>query len=785
MTPQNKNAQVREIDYIKLLFHCLKKWYWFAIMVALSVGGAMFYLARTNKVYQVGATIMIRSDENRGTTQGDMMQVMGFQLSKRVEDEIQIIKSFSIMDQTVRSLNLQTEYRKKMGLRWVGQYPNPDIVVSYPPMYLDTLRKTIQIEIERTEQDYVVSVTQDDLKSKIHASQLSDPVETCVGPISFLEMRPLAPGDKMRMHTAPVRNWAKSFRAMLNCSPVQKESNVIAITMASDIPARSRDIISKVIELYNMDAVIDKNIMATNTANFINERLAIVTMELDTVEQAVEDYMQANNLNDLSKEVQLALQTMTDYQKQLVNIETQINLLNYVEEYLRDEQNAQNVIPSNLGIQDASLLKMMQDYNVLALDRMRLSRSATEQSPLFRQTDERMSTLRQNILASIANIKQGLEITRQDITRQDRQVTNALRNAPNKERRYVEIKRQQQIKEKLYIYLYQKREENALTLASTVMPAKVIDAPDTPASPIAPRHKRILLIALLIGLGIPGAIIFLQEYLNDEIQDKRDFDAIVKAPFLGEIMQGHSDEAVVVTSHNNSAHAEMFRNIRTNLRFMLPDQQSNVILVTSAMNGEGKSYVAINTAISLALLKKRVCLVGLDIRKPTLSNYLHIDFKGQLTSYLTDTDISFDDLVIPGGAVDGLDVIPSGIIPPNPGELIQSPRLADLFTELRSRYDYIVVDTAPVSLVSDTFHLDKYADLTLFVSRANYLSREFLPTIQEVYEQKKLHNMACILNGVRGGASRYGYRYGYGYGYRYGYGHRYGYGYGYYGQKKD
>lgn len=784
MVQQSRNTQVREIDYIKLLFHCIKRWYWFAIMVILSIGGALFYLARQNKVYQVGATIMIRSNENRGTTQGDMMQVMGFHLNKRVEDEIQIIKSFAIMEQAVRSLNLQTEYRKKNGMRWVGQYPNSDIVVSYPNGGIESIRSSIFINIERTENDYIVNVRHGEQESKIHVSTLAEPIESCVGPISFLEVKPLKAGDKMAITTAPISSCANAYRSALNCFPVERESNVISITMNSDIPARSCDIISKVIELYNMDAVIDKNIMATNTANFINERLAVVTMELDTVEQAVEDYMQANDLNDLSSEVQLALHTMTDYQKQLVNIETQINLLTYVEEYLNNEQNAQNVIPSNLGIQDASLLKMMQDYNVLALDRMRFSRSATEQSPLFQQTDERMNVLRENILLSIANIKQGLNITKQDISRQDRQLTNALRNAPNKERRYVEIKRQQQIKEELYIYLYQKREENALTLASTVMPAKIIDEPMTTGA-ISPREKRILLIALLLGLGIPAGIIFLQEYLNDEIQDKRDYESIVKAPFLGEIMQGHSDEAVVVTTHNNSAHAEMFRNIRTNLRFMLPDQQSYVLLVTSAMNGEGKSYVAINTAISLALLKKRVCLVGLDIRKPTLSNYLHIDFKGQLTSYLTDSSISFDDLVIPGGAVDGLDVIPSGIIPPNPGELIQSPRLADLFTELRSRYDYIVVDTAPISLVSDTFHLDKYADMTLFVSRANYLSRDFLPTIQEVYEQHKLHNMACVLNGVRGGASRYGYRYEYGYGYRYGYGARYGYGYGYYGQSKS
>lgn len=356
----------------------------------------------------------------------------------------------------------------------------------------------------------------------------------------------------------------------------------------------------------------------------------------------------------------------------------------------------------------------------------------------------------------------------------------------------MEIKRQQQIKEKLYIYLYQKREENALTLASTVMPAKIVDSPRTSSTPVAPKAKRIWMIALLIGLGIPFVVIFMLDYFNDEIHDRREFQNVVKAPFLGEVLQCKTPDAVVVGNRTNSAPAELFRTIRTNMKFMLPDGKSPVILVTSALNGEGKSFVAINTAISLALLKKRVVLVGLDIRKPTLSNYLHVDFKGALTSYLTESSMSIDDLIIPAGVVDGLDVAPAGIIPPNPGELIQSPRMANLFEELKERYDYIVVDTAPLSLVSDTYHLDKYADMTIFVTRANYISREMLPYIQEVYEQQKLHNMACVLNGVSGGKRGYGYgRYGYGrYGYgRYGYG-RYGYGksgygYGYYGESKE
>lgn len=793
MAQQQKQQDIQELDYIKLFFHCLHKWYWFLACTVVCAGVAFFYLQHKTNVYSVASTIMIRTDNNlsRSSLQADMLQVMGYQTSKIIPDEIQIITSYTLMEQTVRTLNLQTEYRKKQGMRWVGQYPTPDVMLAYPNGCLDTLRSAVQINLERTKNDYLLEIVYRDTKTKIHVPELHSAVPTPLGFLTFTEVHPLAEGDKMRIRTLPVQACANSFRAALNCAPSNKESNVIVISMASDMPKRSVDVIAKVIELYNMDAVIDKNIMATNTANFINERLQIVEAELSDVETAVESYMKQNGLTNLSQELTQVLNSQTSYQKELTSTETQIELLDFLRDYLNNAETHDALIPSNVGVNDASLQQLVKEYNSLLLQRMRIARSVTETSPVFQQTEEQLRTLRQAILASVDNIRQGLLISKADLEKKNREFNSKIHQVPEKERRYVEIKRQQEIKEKLYIYLYQKREENALTLASTVMPAKVIDEPIVTSSPVSPKKKRIWLVALLLGLGLPFAVIFLLDYLNDEVKDLREFQSVVKAPYLGSVMYQPQEDVVAVDGHKNTAQAELFRTIRTNLRFMLPDKKCPVILITSALNGEGKSFVAINTAISLALLKKRVILVGMDIRKPTLAKYMHIDFKGHLTSYLLDPDVKIDDMIIQSGVTDNLDVMPAGAIPPNPGELIQSPRVATLFEDLKERYDYIVVDTSPLYLVSDTFHLDKFSDLCIFVTRANYISREMLPYIQTVYEQQKLHNMACVLNGVSGGKRGYGYgRYGYGYGYGYGHGYGYGYGhgkdgYGYYSSNEE
>lgn len=766
----NTPEQEPSINIMKLLFDCLKHWYWFVIAVVVCMTVAFVHVKRQTPKYAVSGSIMIRNDQSNGPMfQSEMMDLMGYSGYKSVMDEVEILSSYTIMEQVVRALNLQTNYRKKAGLRWIGQYPTPDIAVNYPAEYLDTIRAGVFIEIERVKEAYDITVYCRKEKSKHTLATLAEPVETCAGLITFIEIHPLEPGDKMQISTVPVSSATDSYRAQVSCEAKDakmERSNIIMISTVSDLPGRAIDVIEKMVELYNMDAVLDKNIMATNTAAFINDRLNIITLELDTVERAVESYMRENGLTDIDQELHLALTTKESYQKLQTDYEMQINLLTYIQEYLQDPKNDHSLIPGNLGVNDQALVALLKEYNDLLLARMRITRSATEDNPRLVQADEQLAQLRQGIISTIKNNKEGLTISKNDVTRKDEQYNRLIRQVPAKERRYMEIKRQQEIKEKLFIYLYEKREENALTLASTVMPAKVVDRPRSSAAPVAPRKSMIMLVALMVGLGIPLAILFLLDYFNHEIKDRKEFQNVVKAPFLGEVVADKSGESVVVTEGANTVSAEMFRTIRTNMKFMLPDKPCPVVLVTSALNGEGKSYVAVNTAISLALLGKRVLLVGLDVRKPTLSKYMHLRFQGAVTSYLSDPSVRIEDLIVPSGITANLDVAPSGTVPPNPAELIQSPRMATMFEELKKRYDLIVVDTAPVSLVSDTFHLWQYADMTVFVTRANYTSREMLPYIQELYEELRLPNIACVLNGVRAEKT---YR-------SYGYGHTYGYG---------
>lgn len=774
-SPNSTNNQNIEMDYIRLAKRCLKRWYWFAGMVFVALAAAVLYVCRTNKVYSTSATIMLRNEDkfSRGNSmQNEMMSMMGFNMNKNVTDEIEIITSHTIMSEVIHSLNLQTEYRRREGLRWVTQYPTPDLIIDYPAGFMDTLSMAILFEVERTSKGYTLHTKAGKSKQKLKLASLDSEIHTLIGDIRLLEVVPLEEGDRYRITTAPTNLWVNSYRTNFSCSQLKKESNVILIDYEDQNPARGKDVVSKVIEFYNLDAVIDKNLMAQNTANFINDRLIVVEEELSSVENEVEAYMKENNLTDIDKELQQVFTNQTSYQQQMTEIEMQISILSFIEQYLNEEANNESLIPSNMGIQDAGLAKLITEYNSLMLNRMRLRRSATEQSPILVQSAQQLELMRTAILSSVQQIKHSQKITRSELERKESQFAHLIKQVPEKERHYVEIKRQQEIKEKLYIFLYQKREENALTLASSVVPAKIIDAPLTAIKPVSPKKKQILLIALIIGLGIPFGIIFMLEYFNDTVRDKKEFQATVKAPFLGQIIQSSGSSRIVVSRHSNTVQSELFRTIRTNLRFMLPTDHKPIILVSSAMNGEGKSFVTINTALSLALLGKRVCLVGLDIRKPTLNTYMNLDFKGNLTSYLSDTSVSVNDLIKPSGLVEGLDVCPAGVIPPNPGELIQNGRLSDLFAELRLRYDMIIVDSAPVMLVSDTYHIAKYADLTIFVTRANYLSRVLLPQIQEIYEQNLLPNMACVLNGINSDSKGYGYG-SYGHNYGYGYGHGY------------
>ena len=758
--------ETQEIDIRMWCIRILKNWYWILLSCILFGAWGIYTYLSTTPRHTVDAKIMIRtSDSDSPLPQMEMLAMMGMGGMKQVEDEVAILTSRDILTQVVRDLDLQNEYRKKRKLRWEGQYPSHDLVMVYPETFLDTIKRTVRLEMKVRKNDYLVKVRYGQRWnfSRHKVKDVTVPFETCAGKIAINFNKPLEKGDKYRVVTMPMLPAVDKYTQTIAASPLKKESNVIVISTSTDMPQRAIDFINKEIDFYNLDAVVDKNIMASNTAAFIEERLRLIEDELAVAESNLEQYKERNGIVDLITEAELYLHEGSEYKKQAVEIETQLNLVKYIGEYVSDETNKNSLIPANLGIEDPALIALVTEYNQLLLNRMRVQRTATTNNPVLSQMDLQLAVLRENIISSISSISNTLSIAKENIDKQFGKIESMRYGLPSQERQFVEVVRTKELKEQLYLFLYEKREENALTLASTVMPAKVIATPQMNPTPSAPNLKMIAMICLILGVCFPIGIIYLYHFFNNKISDdSKDLERRIKVPFGGVLVQNHHGEHVAVREGVNSASAELFRLLRTNIHFMLPPNTSNpVILVTSNINGEGKSYVATNMAMSLALLGKKVALVGLDIRKPMLAQYLNLPSQGLLTSYLSDSDYTLEDVTIPSGTP-GLDILPAGIVPPNPNELLMGERLDQLFAELRQRYDYIVVDSAPVALISDTFQLNRVADMTVYVCRARYTTFDLIDFLNNVHEQKRLPNIVTVLNGVN--ASKAGYGYGYGYG---------------------
>lgn len=759
--------ETREIDIRKWVFRILKKWYWFVLSCCLFGALGLYYYFSHTLQYSVDASLMIRvSEDNKGALNAELMSLMGVGGMKQTEDEIAILTSRDILYQVIKDLDLQTEYRKKDGLRWIGQYPHRDLTVVYPPMFLDTTNTGAYISVKVRKSYYLVKVKTKRFVSSTHkVTDLTQPINTCAGEIRFVLNKQLEKGDKYVMSTLPKLSAINRYKEMIAASPMKKESNVINISTVTDMPRRAIDFINKEIELYNLDALVDKNIMATNTASFIDERLHLIEIELSTAENEVERYKEKHGIVDLSSEAGLYLNESAEYRKRASEIETQLNLVQYVGEFVADEHKQNSLIPANLGISDASLVALISEYNQLLLQRMRVQRTATDDNPVILQMNTQLTMLRENIVTSINSVRNSLTISKQDLETRFSRVENQRGDIPSQEREFIKVERQRQLKEALYLYLYEKREENALALASSVVPAKIIATPQMNPDPVAPRLKIIGLICLFLGCCFPIGIMIVYDIFNNKISDDSvEYEKLVGLPFGGALVQNHHGGHIAVRNGVNSASAELFRSLRSNVRFVVPSSVTNpVILVTSSINSEGKSYVATNLAISLSLLNKKVALVGLDIRKPMLAHYLNLPSKGCVTSYLADDTYAVDDLIV-SSEFENLDILPAGAIPPNPSELLQGKRLDELFTELRKRYDYIIIDSAPVAMVSDTFLLNRVADMTVYVSRANYTTTNLIDFIKQIHEQKRLPNIITVLNGVQANGKGYGYGYGYGYG---------------------
>ena len=575
---------------------------------------------------------------------------------------------------------------------------------------------------------------------------------------------------------------AKGYCNSLTIAPTSKTTSVAVISLKNSSLQRGQDFINQLLEMYNRNTNNDKNEIAQKTAEFIDERIGIISKELGSTEADLESFKRDAGITDLTSEAQIALAGNAEYEKKSVENRTQISLVNDLRKYLRG--NEYEVLPSNVGLQDAALIGAIERYNEMLVERKRLLRTSTENNPAIVNLDTSIRAMKANVQATLEGTLQGLMITKSNLDREASRYSRRISNAPGQERAYVSIARQQEIKAGLYLMLLQKREENAIALAATANNAKIIDEAIADDTPVSPKRSMIYLIALVLGVGIPVGIIYLIELTKFKIEGRVDVEKLTSVPIIGDIPltdeKNDKNGSIAVFENKNNLMSETFRNIRTNLQFML-DNDQKVILVTSTVSGEGKSFVSANLAISLSLLGKKVVIVGLDIRKPGLNKVFHLSNKEKgITQYLSNPETDLMEFVQPFDINKNLFILPGGSVPPNPTELLARNGLDKAIEILKQNFDYVIMDTAPIGMVTDTLLIGRVADLSVYVCRADYTHKAEYTLINELSIEKKLPNLCTVINGVDLKKRKYGYYYGYGkYGKYYGYGKRYGYGYGY------
>lgn len=572
---------------------------------------------------------------------------------------------------------------------------------------------------------------------------------------------------------------AKGYAGSLSITPTSKATSVVIVSLKNSNTQRGKDYIDKLLEVYNINANNDKNEVAQKTAEFIDERIGIISKELGSTERDLENFKRSAGITDLTSEAQIALTGNAEYEKKRVENQTQINLVMDLQRYLQGTE--YDVLPSNVGLQDAGVTGAIDRYNEMVAERNRLLRTSTESNPAIVNLNASIRAMRGNIQTTLDATLKGLEITRADLVREASRYSRRISDAPTQERQFVSIARQQEIKAGLYLMLLQKREENAIVLAAMADNAKIIDEAQADSGQVSPKRMTIYLAALILGIGVPVGIIYLISLTKFKIEGRADVEKLTSLPVIGDIpLADEKNGAIAVFENQNNLMSETFRNVRTNLQFML-ENGKNVILVTSTISGEGKSFVSANLAISLSLLGKKVVIVGLDIRKPGLNKVFNISKKEHgITQFLTNPTINLMDLVQSSDINKNLYILPGGTVPPNPTELLARDGLEKAIEILKKNFDYVILDTAPVGMVTDTLLIGRVVDLSVYVCRADYTRKAEFTLINELAENNKLSNLCIAINGLDLQKKKYGYYYGYGkYGKYYGYGKRYGYGYGY------
>ena len=792
-----------KIDIQQLLFKYIIHWPWFVGAVLVCLIGAWIYLRMATPVYNISATVLIKDDKKGGNT-GSMVGLEELGLSglisssQNIDNELEVLRSKTLVKEVINLLNLYVSYTDEDGFPSKNMYKTSPVLVSLTPQEAEKLTDPMVVEMALYgEGGLEVNVTVGDKEYQKHFEKLPAVFPMDEGTLAFfqspdslsLKKDTMEASSNIRHITAKIKSPMKVARAYcenLKIEPTSKTTSVAVISLKNSSLQRGQDFINQLLEMYNRNTNNDKNEIAQKTAEFIDERINIISKELGSTEANLENFKRNAGITDLTSEAQIALTGNAEYEKKRVENRTQISLIEDLRKYIRG--NEYEVLPGNIGLQDPGLVATIERYNEMLVERKRLLRTSTENNPTIINLDTIIRAMKSNVQATLDGSLKGLLITKADLEREASRFSRRISDAPGQERQFVSIARQQEIKAGLYLMLLQKREENAIALAATANNAKIIDEAIADDIPVSPKRRMIYLIALVLGVGIPVGIIYLIGLTKFKLEGRADVEKLTTIPIVGDIPltdeKNEKDGSIAVFENQNNLMSETFRNIRTNLQFMLQNDKK-VILVTSTVSGEGKSFISANLAISLSLLGKKVVIVGLDIRKPGLNKVFRLSTKEKgITLYLANPETDLMSLVQPSDINQNLYILPGGTVPPNPTELLARDGLDKAIEILKKSFDYVILDTAPVGMVTDTLLIGRVADLSVYVCRADYTHKVEYTLINELAEEKKLPNLCTVINGVDLKRRKYGYYYGYGkYGKYYGYDKRYGYGYGY-GQEK-
>ena len=767
----SQELQEKDINIRELIKPYLDRWLWFVVGAFLALLGGYLFIKLSTPIYRTETTILVKDAKNNKLPEGasglfDLSGIGGMNVNS-IENEIEILKSKKLIEQVVKDLGLTAEVYQE------AAFTKKELYKDTSPIIINVIGEKNSASDEQKKLDILLEIKGSELI--LSSDKMPDVIRTTYNKTISLpnaniiiQKNPDYKGKKIEELLLKVYNTERIvnyYREILSIAPKDKDATVIGITLDLPIKAKTQDFLNKLVVVYNQDAINDKNSESKKTKDFIDERIAIIAKELGDVENEKQSFKTENQITDIATETKINLETNAQARARQLEVDSQLELTNALMDYLSKQGNYQ-ILPNNVGLSDASAGNVINSYNQLIIERNRLLENSTAQNPVVIDITKKINSMRFSVMETLSKNRTGLQLERNKYLEEQGKLMSRISKVPTQEKLFRSIERQQQIKENLYLLLLQKREETQLSLAVTAPKAKIVDYAHSTEKPVAPKKLIIMLAALLVGIVLPFGVIYIKELLDNKIKTKHDIERLSQTVVLAELPKIRKGESDIVGRNDLSPMAEAFRILITNMNFMIPKKEKGkVVFVTSTIKGEGKTFASVNLALTLANPNRKVIIIGSDIRNPQLQRYdKNSRIYMGLTEFLYDENVTLDKVIHQSNMNPHLDVIYSGAIPPNPTELLTNGRYQVLLETLKPLYDYIIVDTAPLMLVTDTFLFADLADTTLYVTRSNYTEEKLIDFANKNIKANKIKNVGFVLNDVSKSNLGYGNKYGYGYG---------------------